>query len=157
MGAHQTLAKKLTNMTTIFDSLLKAQYEQVGTNLRTIWDIYIKFYTVFITVNFTALGLVIQYVDTDQRIVLVSSFVIQNLFSAATAVGMSAYSRFASDQQQAIINAHSIVDGTDTKSHPLAYLAPIPTKLTYWGGIANGLSHLLFIACWVASLYIKNG
>jgi len=132
-----------------FDGVLKTQYEQIGTNFRTVWDIYIKYYTVFITLNFTALGITIQYIGTEHRLTLVVSFTIQNIFSTITALGVSAYSSYAAKQQKAIIDEVSQHLRLEDKAR-LPYETTIPVKLTYWAGIANGLGHFLFIACWVA-------
>ena len=69
---------------------LRAQYQEIGTFFRTVWDFYLKFYIAFMTLNFTALGLVIQYMDPKHRGPVVISFVVQNLLAAATAIGVAA-------------------------------------------------------------------
>jgi len=139
-----------------FDAILKTQYEQVGTNFRAVWDLYLKFYTVFMTLNFTALGIAIQYINKDQRSPLVYAFILQNALGAMTAIGVALYSRRAADQQKAIINLgiEATAYSQELKAH-LALGTPIPRTLTVWAGVANALSHLLFIACWIASFTIE--
>lgn len=134
-------------------SILKSQYSEIGIMFRTVWDFYLKFYVAFMALNFTALGLVIQYMDRRHRWPLVVSFGIQNILSAMTALGVGAYSRHAAKQQKSIIDACLMSDG-EHDLDSIKYQTPVPSQLASWGSSANALSQLLFIACWVASLYV---
>jgi hypothetical protein len=134
-------------------SLLKIQYSEVGTQFRTVWDLYLKFYIAFMALNFTALGLVVQYMDRHHRGPIVVCFSIQNILSAATACGVGVYSRLAARQQQAIIDAHLAPERREI-GQPLEFQSPVPSQLASWGSSANALSQFLFIGCWIASISV---
>jgi hypothetical protein len=136
-------------------AFLQAQYQEVGINFRAVWDFYIKFYIAFIALNFTALGLVIQYMDQPHRWPVVLCFCIQNLLAAGTAWGVGAYSQQAADQQQAILG--TCLKNSQLQSDPApAFQSPIPAKLAIWSGHANALSQFLFMVCWIMALFIKE-
>lgn len=47
--------------------LLAKQFEERSTNIRTAWDIYIKFYVAFLALNVAGIGAVVQYVEIKSR------------------------------------------------------------------------------------------
>lgn len=106
-----------------------------------VWDIYIKFYTAFLTVNLVALGLVVEKVKQERaRKFICVGFMIQNLFSLITASGMAMYSNQV---------AHAFLNAPE-----IAVLAA-SRPLGVWGGIGNALSHVLFIGLWAAVCWFR--
>ena len=140
-------------MTKPFAGLLEKQYTELGVNFRTVWDYYLKFYIAFMALNFTALGLLIQYIDRDKRLWIVVSFGVQNILSAISALAVGAYGRRVAHQQQAIINAcrERPEDGASSTPDELPFQTPVPAKLASWGASANAVSQLLFLLCWIAA------
>jgi len=49
------------------DWIVQKWYDETCLQLRNAWDIYIKFYTVFLTVNILGLGLVVQHIDSPGK------------------------------------------------------------------------------------------
>lgn len=57
------------------------------------WQVYIAFYTVFLTVNLAALGVTLEKVaGRKSRVMIAVAFVAQNLLGMATAMAMARYS-----------------------------------------------------------------
>lgn len=99
------------------------------------WDIYIKFFSVFLTVNIIALGVVIEKVDsTSGRLMISIVFAGENLLALVTGVAMTRYTARVADE---------VVRGGRA---PLALFG----RLGRWGGIANSVGHVLLFAAWVA-------
>jgi len=60
---------------------------------RTVWDLYIKFYTVYLTFNAAAFGLTVQYVtNPNARSIVCVLFILQNLISGTTAYKIAQFS-----------------------------------------------------------------
>jgi hypothetical protein len=53
-------------------------FDEVSLQFRTVWDLYIKFYTVFLTVQIAGLGAIVQYVAQSNRILIVLAFILNN-------------------------------------------------------------------------------
>ncbi|MEO1009585.1 MAG: hypothetical protein AAFX79_13565 [Planctomycetota bacterium] len=101
------------------------------------WDIYIKFYTVFLTVNFVAIGVVLEKVTTPFATWLLAiAFIVQNGVSLGTAIGMIVYSKAVFGRQDQLGHAQ----------------LPAFQKLARWGGLGNAISHGVLIVLWVITL-----
>jgi len=137
------------------DWLRKKQFDEVSLQFRTMFDLYVRFYTVFLTFNFTALGLVLQFVPVAKRILIVIAFVLINLNSLITAIRIARFSRQSSKRMRIIceeIVAQDNISG-DQKLNSITESA-IPGELGSWAGNANAMGHVLFIVCWLAILLI---
>src|ERR1043165_7529559 len=84
--------------------LMKSRYADLGTTFRTTWDLYIKFYTVFLSFNIIGLG---YFLSKDLSIknyikdVLFAVFAVQSALLCVTSYLMAQYSKNASvDQAQ---------------------------------------------------------
>lgn len=140
--------------------LLKHRLEELGTTFRTGWDIYIKFYTVFITFDLTAMAFVgsLRWSTTGPASVLslprsgtpihVLSivFIGQSLLTAMTSFGMSLYTRHAKRDYDALECA---LLGSAGRSAVLIETKPLPTGLAQWSGVANAVAMLGIIVAWV--------
>lgn len=73
---------------------------------RATWELYMKFYTVFLTVNFAALAATIQYItENNRRWPIILAFVLQNILVGMTSVGMGRYSGNFIERFQQILGA----------------------------------------------------
>jgi len=99
---------------------------------------------------------VVQYVQLEQRQPIVWSFIFQNVLSAITAIGVAAYSKHVTKQQVALVSLIKTQGAPMDDDRALALSSTVPTRLAVWGGSANAVSHLLFIACWIAALFIES-
>jgi hypothetical protein len=124
------------------------QYRELNTNFRSLWDIYIKFYTVFLTANVVGIGVVLDRVEPDNRPLIAAAFVAQNLLAAATAAGLATYGKRCARGLQDAANL-LVPAGTDAATASVLSRPPIPATLSGWSGAANTLSHVLLIAIWV--------
>ena len=130
--------------------MAKKKYDEINQYCRSCWELYLKFYTVFLTMNVAGLGLVVQYIDMDRRWPIVAAFAIQNTLSAITAVSMGLYSRSAASQLIAL--CRKITGVTEF----VAPASPVPAQLMWWAGLANAISSITLVLCWVVVLSVKS-
>jgi hypothetical protein len=138
--------------------LAKKYFDECSLQFRTVWDLYLKFYVVFLTVNATALGLTVQYVELrESRAVIAAAFVMQNIFAAVTAFMVSRFSaKVAVRAQDLAAFAVANVEQSPTMQLPLLLAeSPIPGQLGKWGAMANLLGHAVFCALWLLVIILK--
>jgi hypothetical protein len=138
-------------------NLMEKQFEQVSRHLSDVWDLYLKFYTGFLTVNFAALAVAVQYIEEpNDRLPLTVAFIAQNILSLVTAIGIAKYTRFAYAKQRDVISLLAERESLTAKETEAAQ-SSIPVQAGTWGGIANAASHVLFILCWIGVIGIGRG
>jgi len=112
--------------------------EQSIETFRHAWDAYLKFYTVFLTFNLTATGLVFEFVkDPNSRRWIATAFALQNVFALITGLGMC---KFSNDQHVRL--KRLLAKDIDPDNL-------IPRGLSMWGAVANVLGHIVAIVIWV--------
>ncbi len=129
--------------------LTKSLLDQEFASYKTVWDLYLKFYTVFLTVNLVALAAVVEHVKTEERNIIVLAFVIQNLFSTGTAIIIAIFSRKTAKRYNDIC-IHLVKDNNCPDVILESAKSSVPGWVGYWGGIANAASHIALSACWIA-------
>jgi len=139
------------------DWLAKKFWDEVSIQYRTLWDLYLKFYTVFLTFNILGLGVALQYIPTDRRLVITVAFILQNALSMFTALSVAHFSHISAGKIESIsafiardLNPHS----QELRLAPVLSESPIPGRLGFWSGCGCAFSHLTLIGCWIATLYI---
>jgi hypothetical protein len=132
--------------------LLEKQYGEATSNLQSVWTLYLAFYTGFITLNFAALGVVVQYIkNAHDREPVVWAFMAQNVLALFTALAVARYSSDVCEKQRSIINMINSRAAEPLQGHELQVAqTSLPRIISVWGGVANAVAHLLFIVCWVA-------
>jgi hypothetical protein len=127
--------------------------EDNATAYHAVWDLYLQFYTVFLTFSIAALALTVQYVSKSHRPVIVWAFVAQNLISGVTAVLIARFSEDSASRYERLAAVYASRDPNlnSTEALNLA-VSPIPGVLGEWGGYANAASHGLLIVCWLSLL-----
>ena len=76
--------------------ILKRRHEDLGVTVRMCWDLYIKFYTVFLTFSVIGLGWILtrpgdaQMIPRARQLIAVV-FLIQTILTAATSAGIGLY------------------------------------------------------------------
>jgi uncharacterized protein (DUF433 family) len=130
------------------DSLLTKLMDEHSLALRTVWDLYLKFYAIFLTFNVVALGAVIQWIKSDKEL-LVFGFVAHNFIALVSALLIARFSHQSASNYKKLCNEQvgSELIGDEFKM-------PIPASLAMWGALANGFGHLCTMGCWIALLYI---
>ena len=74
--------------------LQRTYYEETVKVFIHAWDLYVKFYTVFMTFNVTGLILAEHYIiNPKQRSPVVVAFVVQNLLTLGTSFGIAMYTK----------------------------------------------------------------
>ena len=138
--------------------LLRKLIEENGTAFRSVWQLYLQFYTVFLTFSITALAATIQFIKPpENRWPIVLAFVFQNLLSAGTAYGVARYSQISAQRFEDLCQAMVGRSGVD--DHEICQLrglcaSPSPGWLGRWGGLANLASHASMIVCWLAAPFV---
>lgn len=118
-------------MTLRNDEAIKLAMDQFS----KIWEIYIKFYTVFYTANLAILGYVVtnQREVDDYRWLLAAAFGIGNVMSSVTATLIAVYS-------------YKICKGfKDLDAPVLGSIMPAGV----WGGLANAIGGIILGVLWV--------
>jgi hypothetical protein len=140
------------------NSLARMYFDQISINFRTVWDMYIKWYTVFLTVNILALAATVEKIDgVENWLIVAVAFSVQNALAMFTAIYIGYYSRHmeARIAKITLLLANARDPGAD---HFVARLGgpPIPGELGYWSGWANALGNASLIACWIAAVLVKT-
>ena len=124
------------------------QYREHATSFRSSWDIYIKFFTVFITFNVIAIGAVLERVAPTNRPLMSAAFIAQNLLAAGTALGVAWYSRRCKEQMERTADV-LLASAGDPATRAILREAPIPANTGVWAGVANFIAHVTLIAVWI--------
>ena len=89
--------------------------DDIATAYGTVWDLYLRFYTLFLTFSIGALGLTVQYVKREDRKVIVWVFAIQNVLCAITALKIADFSAVSMEmdavRQEAIAANNQSIHG----------------------------------------------
>jgi hypothetical protein len=120
-------------------------FEEYGANFRLVWDQYLKFYTVWLTVNVTAIGVVIK-LDPHPRWPIGVAFIIQNLLAAGASYLVAQYSMRVAIGLKELV--HHLA-GSDEEETALSEKSE-PSQLARFTGIANLVSCLTLAGCWLA-------
>ncbi|HVT14555.1 MAG TPA: hypothetical protein VHQ90_00040 [Thermoanaerobaculia bacterium] len=119
--------------------VLQKQYEEVNTTFRTSWDLYIKFYTVFLTFDIAAMAFLfgepgkIQHLLGHKRLI-VGVFLLQTLLTAITSGFMAV---FSDDSRRLLEEAREALLQQDSPTRPDIPGISLPTALAKWAGWAN--------------------
>ena len=137
--------------------LLQKQYEEVNTNFRTTWDLYIKFYTVFLTFNVAALAALFSNGFTlveKSKWLVIGAFALQDLLCAITSGLMAKFSLRSGKQLEQARRA-LLQDRVEYGDGIPA--ASLPVGLARWAGWANLGAMLAMMALWLGAGLIKRG
>jgi hypothetical protein len=121
------------------DWVLKQRTKELGTMFRTAWDIYIKFYTVFLTFSLAAMGWLIEHKITSSHShkLLAGVFIGQSLLTSITSGAMGFYSYKVGKQLSEV----EITLLTGIHLPPaLKRAQTIPSGLGLWSGFANAVA-----------------
>jgi hypothetical protein len=134
-------------------AVLLHRYSDIGVNFRIVWDLYIKFYSVFLTFSVAALAWLASKDDPfaaggSERWTVVAAFVIQSLFTALTSAKIALYSGEVVGQlSQFSDDAATFSEESDVKE--LCKKTSLPTNLARYAGWANFLSMLALAIVWI--------
>lgn len=126
--------------------LIKRRHEDLSQTFRTSWDLYIKFYTVFLTFSIAALGLLLSRNDSSPAWsrslrTIATVFIVQTILTAITSGAMALYSTRVARCQAML---ESQLPGA-----PLAVRSAVPVELTLWAGLANCAAMFAMVVVWV--------
>ncbi len=136
--------------------ILKRRHEDLGVTVRMCWDLYIKFYTVFLTFSVIGLGWILTRPADLQTIrrgkqVIAIVFLIQTILTAVTSAGIALCTvHVANDQDH--------IEGLLTQSHPggkPSVRPAVPSLLAQWGGWSNCAAMLAMAALWIYAGFIR--
>ncbi len=136
--------------------ILKRRHEDLSLTVRMCWDLYIRFYTVYLTFSVIGLGWVltrpadIQMVPRARQVIAIV-FVIQTILTAITSGAIAVYTAHVAHDQEHI-------EGLLTQSHVGAWpsVGPaVPASLAQWGGWSNCAAMLAMAALWLYAGFIR--
>ena len=128
--------------------LVRHNYEKRVAYFGTVWDMYLKFYTVFLTLNIAGIGLSVEHIKAPlDRWPVAFAFVVQNLLSTGTAIYVAFFSK----------NASLLVEELAREISPevsrIGGRSPLPSRLAQYGAWANAASHIVLIVIWLCLPY----
>jgi hypothetical protein len=136
--------------------ILKRRHEDLGVTVRMVWDLYIKFYTVFLTFSVIGLGWIltrpgdIPMVPRAKQVIAIV-FVIQTLLTAITSAAIALYTvHVARDQGH--------IEDLLTQSHPgtrPSIKPAVPAFLAQLGGWSNCAAMLAMAALWLYVGFVR--
>src|SRR5215467_13757228 len=100
--------------------ILKRRHEDLSLTFRSSWDLYIRFYTVFLTFSVIGLGWVltgpaeIRMVPRAKQVITIV-FLIQTILTAVTSGAMALYTEHVAHEQEQIEN---LLTQSDVKARP---------------------------------------
>ncbi len=127
--------------------LLQKQYEEVNTNFRTCWDLWLKFYTVFLTFDIAGIALIVSHdrpLKHSHAIAIV--FVLQTVLTSITSAKMAIFSESSRDHLEAARHALLCEDSDTTPIPPIS----MPVDLAKWSGWANCGVMAAMALVWIA-------
>lgn len=127
--------------------MLKKQYEEYLDELKISWEVYMKFYVVFLVVNLTAVGLVLEKVkDINSRALIASLFIAQNCITSITLIHMAGLGETGKNKIEKISTA--LLNDSDGDKLPIE--APVLVETSYCGGMANTIACVAYMIAWSA-------
>ena len=133
--------------------LLRKNVEEISQNFRTVWDLYLKFYTVFLTFNIVAMAWLFgdknRIAEGKPLYFIVAVFAVQCVLTGITSGLVAVYSKKTEamlDKAQKKLLAYAKEEAAD---EPLDYNGGLPVALGQWGGWANCSSSFLLMIAWV--------
>jgi hypothetical protein len=137
--------------------ILKRRHEDLSLNIRMCWDLYIKFYTVFLTFSVVGLGWVlarpadIQMVPRGKQVIAIV-FVVQTLLTAIISGAIALYTaRVAHDQEHI---EESLLAESPAGARPS--LTPgVPVMLAQLGGWSNCAAMVAMATLWLYAGFIR--
>jgi hypothetical protein len=131
----------------------KWEAEHLITSFRTLWDIYIKWFTVLMTINIAAIAwLATKVIATapDQPIFanrsyivgIATLFVIQNLLSIVTSVCIAV---FSGNAHKALGRVLDSIEGSKFEGRE----SMLPRWLAVYGAIANAIGLMCIVVIWI--------
>ena len=126
-----------------------------GCDVRMCRDLYIKFYTVFLTFSVVGLGWVLtrpadlQMIPRGKQVIAIV-FLIQTILTAITSAGIALYTVHVAQDQEHIELL--------TQSHPggrPSITPAVPALLAQWSGWSNCAAMLAIAALWIYAGFIR--
>ncbi len=114
---------------------------------RTVWDIYIKFYTVFLTFSLAAMGWLIEHKITSSHShkIIAAVFIGQTLLTSITSGAIGFYSHKVGKQLSAV--EATLMTGINPPP-ALKRAQTIPSGLGLWCGFANAFAMIGMSFVW---------
>jgi hypothetical protein len=142
--------------------LLRSYYSETLKVYARVWDIYIKFYTVFLTANVIGLGLVVQHVPVH-RAPICWAFICQNIVTLVTSLSVGIYSRKTDESLVSLTDYLVRIDNEAAEQkgqrvHDNSFIhtlrSPVAGRLSMWAGVGNCVATVCTIVCWIAVLHL---
>jgi len=126
---------------------LRTRIQDLGTTFRTVWDIDIKLYTVFLTFSLAAITLLIEHKITSSQShkVIAAVFIGQSLLTSITSGATGFYSYKVGKQLSGV--ELTLLAGIHLPPG-LKRVQTIPSGLGLWSGFANAAAMIGMACVW---------
>jgi hypothetical protein len=139
--------------------LLRKNIEEISQNFRTVWDLYLKFYTVFLTFNIVAMAWLFgdkgRIQEGKPLYFMVTVFAIQCILTGITSGMVANYSK-DTEAMLSVAQERLLTYAKETTIGPLEYSGGLPISLGQWGGWANCSSSILLMVAWIGLAVIAK-
>jgi hypothetical protein len=128
---------------------LKDQSRELHETVKSLWTIYIGWYTVFLTFNAGTLVFLNQLLDLglDAFRVVSLAFAIFNVLGAITSLVILKVSRTLLERIETTRKAmHALVQ---TTTQPITYASTVADRIMVWAAIANTIALSILSLVWV--------
>jgi hypothetical protein len=115
--------------------------EELTSQFRTVWDIYIKFYTVFLTFSLAAIAFVAGTNNQGPKGFVALAFVVQSVMTLGTTIGVGIFSSNTAKELERSVRE---IAGRSEAEHPW-----LPHRLACYSAFANSVGLVLFIGIWL--------
>jgi hypothetical protein len=133
--------------------LHRTYYQETLKVYARVWDLYIKFYTVFMTANILGLGFVTERIHAH-RWPVIAAFCIQNVLVIGTSVRVAIYSGQTEEKLARVATFLAGPNADPTSVKDVVAGSPVAGKLSKWAGYANCAASVCMIGCWIALNFI---
>ncbi len=133
------------------ERLLYHNLDELSLQLRNAWTLYVRFYTAFLSFNLIAFGVASSSSFSPangEYNWLAIALICQNCLSMGTSMYMARFSLNSASEADAVYSELNKLCDAPSESPK----NPMPGQLGYWCGLANTLSILFLIVCWIGVL-----
>jgi hypothetical protein len=131
--------------------LLRKRYEETHLNFRTLWDLYLKFYTVFLTSNVAALAWVYSRgAGVVSRWPVSLAFFMQCVLVSVSSVLVAKWSKSSRAGIEGIVDAIGFLSSQkgEVSDKATLFAVDLPVGIACYGAYANSIGVLTLAVIW---------
>ena len=147
----------------IVEWALKTRLSEISINFRTTWDLYLKFYTVFLTFNVAALAWFFSSAhnwSSKAKWLIAGVFIMESVIVALTSAKIALYSgevRRAISETVAELENMASREGEAIEGARIGFKTSLPLDIGAYSAWANFVGVLFVAVIWFVLAYLLVG